>query len=223
MLRDILAINDQHIAAAEAIVKRVGIELNKLPKTYKFILGISGETGTGKSELSHMIGVLLKKQHIRVKVLHTGNYYNIQPLLLIEWRKAKGIESVGVNEYDWNLIRRNIMDFKEDRESMLPLIDPVPEQVDKLITDYKKIDFLIISGLYAIKSDGIDLRVFIDLDFRETKLAEKLSAKKPLDEFNLKVLEKEHQNVQSLKSLADLIVNKNYQVVDARTGESLMD
>jgi uridine kinase len=223
MLRDILSINDQHTAAAEAIVKRAAIELNKLPKTYKFILGISGEPGSGKSEISHSIGVILKKKHIRAKILHSGNYYKVSPLLLTEWRKTRGIDTVGVNEYDWNLINRNIQDFKEDRESMLPLIDVVPEQVDKLITDYKKIDFLIISGLYAIKADGIDLRVFIDLEFKETKLAETVAGNKPLDEFNLKVLEKEYQNVQLLKPLADLIVNKNYQVIDAKTGQSLME
>jgi len=222
MLREILLINDQHVAAAEAITRRIMIELDKRPKMYKFILGISGETGSGKSEVAHSIGLRLKKEHIRVKILHSGNYYKISPLLLTEWRKNKGIDSVGINEYDWNLINRNIQDFKEDRESMLPIIDVVPEQIDKLITDLKKIDFLILTGLYAIKADGIDLRVFIDLNFKETKLAEAIAMKTPMDEFSIKVLEKEHLNVQLLKPMADLFINKGYQVIDAKTGESLM-
>ncbi len=223
MLGDILVIHDKHIAVAEAIARKILKETDKLPKSYKYIVGISGETGSGKSEVSHSIAVLLKKEHLRIKILHSGNYYKVSPLLLTEWRKTEGIDSVGIDEYDWNLLNRNIRDFKEDRESMLPIIDIVPEQVDKLITDFKKIDLLIITGLYAIKADGIDLRVFIDLNLKESNLTERTVTRDKLDEFNQQVLEKEHQNLQSLKPLAELIINKGYQVVEAKTGESLME
>ena len=219
---DILIINDLHKAAAEAIAKRVITERAKMPKSYKFILGITGESGSGKAELSRSIALRLKKEHIRVKVLRTDNYYIVAPLLLTEWRKTKGIESVGINEYDWNLLSRNIQDFKEERESMIPFIDMVPEQADKLITDFKKIDLLIVSGLYAIKADGIDLRVFIDHDFHEVQTAKNIDSNTTVDEFKMKVLEKEHLNVLSLKQLSDLIINKGYLVVVAKTGESIM-
>jgi uridine kinase len=222
MLGDILNINEQHIAAAEAITKRILSDAGKMPKAYKYAVGISGETLSGKSEISRSIAILLKKQHVRVKILHSGNYYKIPPLLMTEWRKNKGIDSVGINEYDWNLLNRNVQDFKEDRESMLPLIDVVPEQVDKLITDFKKIDLLILTGLYAIKADGMDIRIFFDMDCSESIPSGTGSDQKPPDEFSLKVLEKERMNVHLLKNLADLIVTKGYQVIDARTGESLM-
>ena len=222
MLGDILNINELHKSAAEAIAKRVLIEREKLPKSYKFIIGISGETGSGKTEISHSIALRLKKEHIRVKILHTGNYYKVSPLLLTEWRKTKGLETVGISEYDWNLLSRNIEEFKDDRESLLPIIDVVPEQLDKLITDFIKIDLLILSGLYAIKADGIDLRVYSELDYHDIQ-AGKNDQEKIQDEFYLKVLEIEHNNLLSLKNLADLIINKNFQVIDAKTRESLMD
>jgi uridine kinase len=216
MLGDILLIREEHNNAAEQIARKVSEERAKNPKSYKFIVGISGESGSGKSEISHSLGLRLKKEHIRVKVLHTDNYFIVPPLLQSEWRKTKGIESVGFNEYDWNLIHRNIQDFKEDRESMLPCIDIIPEQVDKLITDFKKIDLLIIEGLYAIKSDGIDLRVFIELTNADTSAAGKTAAPEK-SEFARMVLEKEHQNILSLKPLSDLIINKVFQVLDAKT------
>jgi len=217
MLGDILLIRDIHANAAELIAKRVMQALADTPKTYKYIVGISGESGSGKSEIAHSLGQRLKKEHIRVKVLHADNYYKIAPLLKSEWRKAKGIETVGMSEYDWNLIQRNIQDFKEDRESMLPCIDIIPEQVDKLITDFKKIDLLIIEGLYAIKADGIDLRIFIELTNAETKLPGKNAGFDEKNEFSKSVLEKEHQHIMSLKPLSDLIINKGYQVIDAKT------
>jgi uridine kinase len=217
MIGDILLIREEHVNAAELIAKKVLEEKNKKPKNYKFIVGISGESGSGKSEVSHSLGLRLKKEHLRVKVIHTDNYYTVPPLLLSEWRKAKGIETVGISEYDWNLISRNIQDFKEDRESMMPLIDIIPEQIDKLITDFKKIDLLIVDGLYAIKSDGIDLRVFIELTNADIALAGNNVESMEKSEFALSVQEKEHQNVVALKPLSDLIINKAYQVLDART------
>ena len=219
MLGDILLIRDMHKAAAEAIAKVAIEDRNTRPKDYKYIVAISGESGAGKSEVSHSLAKILKEQHIRVKVLHTDNYYKVPPLLRPEWRRTKGIDSVGMNEYDWNLIHRNIQDFKEDRESMMPCIDIIPEQVDKLITDFKKVDCLVIDGLYALKADGIDLRVFIDLTFRETKISQIVRGKENMDDFRLRVLEREHQNVTSLKPMADLIIDKSYQVVDAKSGE----
>jgi uridine kinase len=71
---------------------------------------------------------------------------------------------------------------------------------------------LVVDGLYAIKTDHIDMRVFIDLTYHETKMTQIIRGKEPLNEYRAQVLEREHQNVSSLKSLADLIVNKNYEV-----------
>ena len=230
MIGDILYINELHKAAAEAIAHRILIDKGKKPGAYKFVVGISGETGAGKSEISHSVALFLKKKNIRVKILNTGNYYKVSPLLITEWRKTKGIETVGVSEYDWYMLSRNIQDFKEDRESMMPIIDVVPDLMDKLITDFRKIDLLIINGLYAIKADGLDLRVFAEFDYHDLQ-AERTRRKKEnhlyskpeiIDEFELKVLEKEHQNVQALKPLADLIINKGFQVIDAKTDETLM-
>jgi uridine kinase len=219
MLGDILLIRDMHKSAAEAIAKKVIIDREKKPKGYRYIVAISGESGAGKSEVSHSLALQLKQEHIRVKVMHTDNYYKVPPLLRPEWRRTKGIETVGTDEYDWNLIHRNIQDFKEERESMMPCIDIIPEQVDKIITDFKKIDMLVIDGLYALKADGIDMRVFIDLTYHETKISQIVRGKEKMDDFRTRVLEREHLNVRSLKPLADYIIDKSYQVVDPKTGE----
>ncbi|MCK4748834.1 MAG: hypothetical protein KAT15_17390 [Bacteroidales bacterium] len=215
MLGDILLINDMHKDAAQAIFERVIQDLDSKEERYRYIVGISGESGSGKSELAHSLGKLLKENHVRVKVIHTDNYYKIQPLLREEWRRNKGFDMIGTDEYDWIKIRKTIRDFKEEQECMIPCIDLIPEQVDKLITDFSKIDLLIVDGLYAIKAPDIDLRVFIDLTFHETKINQIIRMKEALSDFRLGILEKEHQAVASLKPTADLVVDKSYQVVTA--------
>ncbi|MEA1887007.1 MAG: uridine kinase [Bacteroidota bacterium] len=215
MLGDILLINDMHKAAAESIYHVVKKDLEKKNGRYRYIVGISGESGSGKSELAHSLGKRLKQENIRVKVIHTDNYYKIQPLLREEWRRNKGFDKIGIDEYDWVKIRKTIRDFKEEQECVIPCIDLIPEQVDKLITDFSKVDLLVIDGLYAIDVPDIDLRVFIDLTYQETKINQIIRLKEEMSTFRLKILDREHQAVSSLKPKADLIVNKSYQVVTA--------
>ncbi len=213
MLGDVLLINDMHKDAAQSIFERVLKARESLDERYRYVIGISGESGSGKSELAHALGQILKDNHVRVKIIHTDNYYKIQPLLREEWRRNKGFDKIGLGEYDWIKIRKTIRDFKEEQECMIPCIDLIPEQVDKLITDFSKIDLLIIDGLYAIDAGDVDMRVFIDLTYHETKINQIIRMKEALSDFRESILEKEHQAVASLKPKADLIVDKSYQVV----------
>jgi uridine kinase len=202
-----------HKDAAQSIFERVEEDRSTKDERYRYVVGISGESGSGKSELAHSLGKLLKDHHVRVKVIHTDNYYKIQPLLREEWRRNKGFDKIGLDEYDWVKIRKTIRDFKEEQECVIPCIDLIPEQVDKLITDFSKIDLLIIDGLYAINSPDVDMKVFIDLTYHETKINQIIRMKEALSDFRLAILEREHQALVSLKPQADLVVDKSYQVV----------
>ncbi|OYT16183.1 MAG: uridine kinase [Bacteroidetes bacterium 4572_77] len=211
MLGDVLLITEKHTIAAKEIVARV-LEQKK----DRFIIGISGESGSGKSELAHSVAKELKKHGIVAKPLHIDNYYRILPLERTQWRKDNGIEKVvGLGEYDWETINRNVQDFKDGAESTGPCVDLVTEQVDLLTTNYAQVDMLIIDGLYAIETTGVDLGVFIELTYHETKKAQKVRGKEPQNEYRARVLEQEHQVVQSIKPKAQLLVNMDYQVINA--------
>jgi uridine kinase len=209
MLGDVLLITEKHENAAKAILPY--ILKQKVPK---MLIAISGESGSGKTELAHVLAKLLRKEGIVAKPIHIDNYYRIHPLLRTEWRKQNGIaESVGYTEYDWDTINKNLDDFRNDRVSTMPCIDLVTEQVDQLTTDFKGVDMLIVDGLYAIKTEGIAVRIFIELTYHETKKAQVVRGKEPQNEYRMQVLESEHQVVQSLRSSADIFIDKEYQVV----------
>lgn len=220
MLGDVLLINDMHKEAASAICDFVMNDLGTKEDRYRYILAISGESGSGKSELSHALGQELKNQQLRVKILHTDNYYKIQPLLREEWRRNKGFEKIGLDEYDWVKIKKTIRDFKEAQECMMPCVDLIPEQVDKLLVDFEKIDFLILDGLYAINAPDLDLRIFIDLTYHETKINQIIRMKEAMTDFRLNILEREHKAVRSLRPMAELIIDKAYQL---RKPEDVLD
>lgn len=208
MLGDVLLIAEKHQKAGEVVLEMV--LQNQKPK---MMVAISGESGSGKSELAHVIAKGLRKHGIMAKPLHIDNYYRIHPLERTEWRKNNGIQNVvGPGEYDWDTILRNINEFKEGKMSTGPCVDLVTEQIDQLTTDYSQIDMLIIDGLYAIKVPEVDLRVFIELTYHETKKAQVVRGKEPQNEYRMQVLEKEHQEVQLLKPTADVFIGMDYEV-----------
>ena len=104
MLGDILLIQEKHKKAGEAIIKKILQQ-----KKDKYIVAISGESGSGKTELAHVIAKGLRKHGIFAKPVHTDNFYNTHPLERRGWRSKEGIENVvGFNEYKWDEVRFDV-------------------------------------------------------------------------------------------------------------------
>ncbi|MBL7906623.1 MAG: hypothetical protein JNL22_16505 [Bacteroidales bacterium] len=202
MLNDILLLNKKHENAAQTILEKVMEE-----RKGKYIITISGEVETGKCEVAHMLGRLLKKQGLKTKLLNMDNYYKIPPAERTEWRKKHGIESVGYEEYDWDMINKNLNDFRIGDKSTYPCFDLFTGEMDAIQTNFKGIDILVVEGLYSVKIEGANLKVFIENTYHETMEEQKISGKEELDEFRMLVLEREHQVVQSLKPLADFYLD----------------
>jgi uridine kinase len=209
MLGDVLLITENHRKAAEQIVDRLSDF-----EAEKAIIAVGGESGSGKSELAHVISRRLKERGELAKILHIDNYYKVPPQHRTEWRKKNGVESIGLSEIDWDLVDQTIAEFRESREAVLPCIDLLTDQIDKLITHFEGIKYLILEGLYPLNVDA-DLKVFIDLTYHETKKAQIVRGKEPQNEFRLQVLQQEHVVVQSLRPSADLLVTKDFDVVEA--------
>jgi len=212
MLEDVLLITDKHRQAAADIVEEI---LKR--RTEKYIVAISGESGSGKSELTHVIAKELFKKGIKVKPIHIDNFYNTHPLERAEYRSTHGIEkTVGLGEYLWDEIDKVISDFKNNLKSTMPCVDLVTQDVDRLTTNFDGVEVLVIDGLYAINTKGVDLAVFIELTYHETKKAQAGRGKEKTDETRFRVLEAEHKAVLSIKPKADLFVNMDYKVVVAK-------
>jgi len=218
MLGDILLIGEQHTAAARVIAERILAEKDYIDREnpgHKYIVTISGESGSGKSELAHSLAMLLKKKGARPKILHTDNYYLVPPAERRTYRMERYFDEVGIDEYDWELLNRHIDEFRDNREAIIPCVDIVTDEVDRLLTDFSRVDVLVVEGLYAMGAERADLRIFIDLTWQDTKKNQELRGKEPTDDYRMRVLEKEHNGVRSLRHLADLFVDCSYKVVDA--------
>lgn len=210
MQNQVFTITDKHRAAARIIFNRV-LE-DHIPKN---IITVTGEVGTGKSTVSYLVAKLLKKQGIRAKIMDLDNYYKIPPIDRKKWRLDKGLESVGLDEYDWNKIYENIQDFKKNKIARMPLVDMVTDYEDELITNFEGVDLLIIKGLYSIKCKESRLKVFIELSYQEAMKYNTYERIEETDAFQLKVMAKEQGIVTKLKKDADFYIDfdtENYHL-----------
>ncbi|MDD4141684.1 MAG: hypothetical protein PHR20_02660 [Bacteroidales bacterium] len=205
MLSDVLLIEEKHETAAKAL-----FELIEKTRKGRFVVAISGESGSGKTELSHCLAKEYKKADMRAKPLHTDNYYLTLPEERNTWREAHGPSAIGDTEYDWATLNGNVESFRRGVKAFMPCVDIVTDQVDSLITDFSKIDVLILDGLYALKCEDVDLRVFIDITYFETKKAQLKRGKEAQTPLRAMVLQREHEVVSSMKNTADVLVNKDY-------------
>ena len=207
MLGDVLIITDGHKKAAKNILEH----LDKITAD-KLVLAIGGESGSGKTEITHEIARELKTRRTPAKIMHIDNYYLTSLSDRTSWRKTHGIGSIGFTEYDWETINRNLAEFQNDcDQAIMPCVDLLTDQEDQLITSFKGIQYLIIEGLHAIEASA-DLKVLIDLTYHETKKAQIDRGKEPTNEFRWQILEREHEVVQSIRSQADLLVNRDYSL-----------
>ena len=113
MLEDVLLITEKHHKAAEQILQRLQ-PLN----SNKTAIAICGESGAGKSELAHVLGRKIRQNGKLAKVMHIDNYYNIAPQEKTEWRKKHGVDKIGLDEYNWELINQNIREFKKYHKNL---------------------------------------------------------------------------------------------------------
>lgn len=207
MIGDVLLVEQKHERVARELAARIN------PHRERLVVAIGGESGSGKSEIAETLRQVLRNEEMRIKILHLDNYYIVPPSQRTAHRRKHGMDAVGLHEIDWDLLEENIDSFRQGRPTTIPFLDLYTDQEDKLVTDFKNIDLLIVEGLYAGNVPA-DIRVFIDLTYHDTKLAQKKRKKEKVDKFRFQVLEKEHQVVQSLRPKAQYLVTPGFTVVE---------
>jgi len=212
MLGDVLLITDRHRRGGRELAERI----RALPAA-RPVVAIAGESGSGKSELAHTTARALKDDGVAAKILGLDSYYRIPPAERAGWRRLHGIAAVGDEEMDWPAIERHVGAFRRGEEVTLPIVDFFTERVDRLVTSFGGVGVLIVEGLYASRAPA-DLKVFIDLTYHDTTKAQVVRGKEVQDDLRARVLEREHQVVQSHRSLADLVITPDFEVVAATPG-----
>ncbi|MEI6574734.1 MAG: uridine kinase [Bacteroidota bacterium] len=212
MLGDVLLIQPFHKKLAADCVDLIGGFGDK-----RIVIAISGASGSGKSELAHSISLSFKTMKRPAKVLSTDDFYSSLPSERGRIREENGIENfVGPGEYSWTSIQNTLNSFRLGMPATMPIVDGHTDQVDTLQTDFSQVHVLILEGLYSIKAEDVDYRIYLERTWEDTLQAQVLRGKENLDDTRMRILQQEHKMVLSLKPLANILIERDHSIIDKR-------
>ena len=206
MIGDKLVITDYHRQAAANVLPRVQQALSKPEDTVA--VSIAGESGSGKSEIANCLAALLEAAGWHCLILCQDDYFRLPPKTNYLRRKSD-IEWVGLGEVRLDLIESHVRALRENPDKPLskPLMMFEENLVSCEIIEPGVRNVIIIEGCYTSLVKGIDIRVFIDRNFRQTHRARMRRDRDPNEAFLERVLLIEHQEISTHKSRADIIID----------------
>ena len=203
MIGDKLIIEPYHTARAAEICNL--LTERRRPKE-RFALSVAGESGAGKSELAYEIYRQLNERGIRANVLQQDDYFVFPPQTNHRMRR-RNLEQVGPYEVKLDFLDSNLRSFKRNESPIYkPLVIYEEDRITREEMDVGDLVVLIAEGTYTSLLEFVDLRVFIDRDYRATLEARRRRARDKWEPFIQDVLEREHLIIARHKTLADIVI-----------------
>lgn len=217
MRGDKLVIRDVHRKAAKGLVDLLLPSITK--KEDRFVITIAGESGSGKSEIAAVLAELLDENRIKSVILQQDDYF-VHPPRTNERMRRDDRANVGIQEVRLDILNRNLMDILSSKDTIKkPLVLFDDDKITEESIDITGVKVVIVEGTYTTVLDNVDCRVFIDRTYMDTRESRELRAREKQDDFLENVLNIEHQIISSHKSRADIIITKNYDVMEMKKYE----
>ena len=183
------------------------------------LLFIAGESGSGKSTLAKNLEKELKKRGIVAHLMSQDNYFRLPPNQNHS-KREKSLEWVGHKEVHFQRMREHISAFTEKSKSKIdvPVVNRLFDRFDTSEINIKEIDVMIIEGTYVFEiANEHDTKIFFDQSYSETAANRNLRNRDSMDEkMSEKILQIEHQIIKNYESQADLVIDKNNQVLQTK-------
>ncbi|WP_146943763.1 uridine kinase family protein [Chryseobacterium hagamense] len=213
MIGDTIELNENYLAPARDIIALLKKRFPLKGKT-KLAIGIAGESGSGKSVTAFALQKVLEGQEVKSLVLQMDDYFKLPPGTNHK-NRLKSLENVGIHEVDLEKLAQNIKDLKNGvAEIEKPLVNYSENSIGTEIFDASAYDVVIVEGTYIFEIDFFDFKIFIDRNYKDTYENRVKRNRDEQSDFVEQVLEIEHRIIRNFKNNADLILGKNYELIN---------
>lgn len=207
---DIINLNDEYRQTARNIVEPLLSEIRKTNGIFN--ISVAGESGAGKSITAAVIAEQLENNDIKVKIFQQDDYFRLPPLSNDQERR-KNIAWVGTNEVNLSLLDQHLTEAKQGKEIIeKPLTIYAENKITTEVFDMTGIKVCIAEGTYTSLLKNVDRLIFIDRNYKDTYTDRHKRGRDASDSFIEKVLEIEHSIIHKHKALADIIIDKSFNV-----------
>lgn len=211
MIGDNIIVKNHHMPPAGKILDRVGKRLEN--RTGVFVFTVGGESGSGKSTLSLAMKTLLEERGNKTFIFHMDDYFRYPPQDNHQ-KRLEDISWVGPGEVNLELLQEHVDKVKEGTGMLRkPLVHYRENLIREVIVEMDDIGVVIVEGTYTTLLENIDCKVFMLRNYIDTYEARVRRGRDQLIPFNEKVLEIEHEIIHKHADLADILIDKNYNVI----------
>lgn len=212
MIYENIDIKESYFKLSNELIKR--LKKHSLLKKEKLVIGIGGESGSGKSVTAICLKLQLQKLNISSLILHQDSYFKLPPKENHK-KRQEDLSWVGSNEVQLDLIENHIEQFKSGKEkTTVPIVDYKQNIFLQQEAVFKDKLILIVEGVYAFLLSKLDYKIFIEKTYQDTIEDRKKRIREVYDPFVEQVLAIEQAIVLPLKKNADSVVSKDYTLVE---------
>lgn len=205
-----LSIRKDYFYLSKQIVRQ--LESNDLLGKDKLVIGVAGESGSGKSVTAKCLQIQLEKQGVQSLIIHQDGYYKLPPKEN-HLKRKESIDWVGVNELKLDLMQQHIDQFLADDETLdMPVVNYKANSIFARSVSLANKTVLIVEGVYAFFLERMDYKIFMSRTYHDTLENRRKRAREKYDPYVEQVLDIEHKIVCDQKADADAIITKEYEL-----------
>ncbi len=213
MLGEKLLIGPEDRRVAAALAERLLPAIRRAEG--RFLLGIAGESGSGKSVLAAALAEELEGGGIRALILAQDDYFRLPPKSNEEKRRGD-LSWVGPGEVRLDLLGQHLRRALAGAEELeKPLVIFPENRIEEEMVSLHGVKVIIVEGTYVSLLEPLHHRVFIDRTWQATHEARRERGREPQDDFLERVLAIEHGIISAHKALADTLITPDNRVVAA--------
>ncbi len=182
----------------------------------RIVIGIAGESGSGKSVTALCLARELESAGIATGVLHQDDYFHLPPRTNHEAR-CRDLANVGTHEVDMEALARVVAAFRMRQDGVTsPVVDYPNNQFQTQRLDFSGWDALIVEGTYVLAMGDMDVRIFLEATHestRERRRARNRDIDSPIIEDILRI---EHEIIARQAAVADVVIAPDFTISRAK-------
>jgi uridine kinase len=198
---------------ARALVRQM--EARGLGARARTVVGVAGESGSGKSVTAASLARELGAQGHPALVLHQDDYFFLPPRANHAARE-RDIGHVGPGEVNLARMQEHVAAFRTGADEVdAPAVDYAADRFGTRRLDFSNVAVLVVEGTYVLGLDDLDLRIFLDATYDDTRDRRRARARDIDAPFVEQVLAIEHEIIARQAARADLIVDRDFAIARA--------
>lgn len=178
----------------------------------KLVIGVSGESGSGKSVAASSLAKELDAAGFRATVIYQDDYFVRPPRTNHEFRLLDIEANVGPHEVQLGLIGEHIAAFRAGRDVVAPLVDYPGNRFVTQPLALGSSDVLVVEGTYILALEELDVRIFCSATHEQTRERRRARARDIDDPVIDRILDLEHRIIAPLGAGADLEIDAELQL-----------